>query len=144
MLDHAADESIHVDRFPFHALRLMRAIMIGDPVTIIAVDTPQRDGRTHHIFGEIGHQALIPGRHIPLLHIRHITTHRDEMLALATMQTAILDITHLVGIATSEHLVHEPIIVAGIVTRINVFEPLPVLDKELFEDVPVLSRLCHH
>src|SRR6266699_3903824 len=66
------------------------------------------------------------------------------MLALATMLTAILDITHLVGIPAAEHLVHETIIVAGIVARIDVFEAIPVIDKDLFEDVPVLRRLCHH
>ena len=66
------------------------------------------------------------------------------MLALATMLTAILDITHLVGIPAAEHLVHETIIVAGIVARVDVFEPLPVLDKDLLEDVPVLSGCCNH
>jgi hypothetical protein len=66
------------------------------------------------------------------------------MLALATMLTAILDIAHLVGMTAAEHLVHETIIVAGIVARVDVFEPLPVIDKDLFEDVPVLRRLCHH
>src|SRR5260370_19608730 len=40
-------------------------------------------------------------------------------LALATMLTAILDITHLVGIPAAEHLVHETIIVAGIVARVD-------------------------
>jgi hypothetical protein len=66
------------------------------------------------------------------------------MLALATMLTAILEIPHLVGIPAAEHLVHETIIVAGIVARIDVFEAIPVIDKDLFEDVPVLRRLCHH
>jgi len=60
------------------------------------------------------------------------------------MLTAILDIAHLIRIAAREHLVHKPIVVAGIVARMDVFEPLPVLDKDLFEDVPVLRRLCNH
>ena len=38
MLYHASDEGIHVDRFPFHPLALMRAIMIGHPMPIIAID----------------------------------------------------------------------------------------------------------
>src|SRR5918996_2710185 len=46
-----------------------------------------------------------------------LTRHRDPMLTLSTMLTAILDITHLIGIATAQHLFHEPLIVAGIVTR---------------------------
>ena len=41
MLDHASNEGIHVHRFPFHPLRLMGAIMIGDAVAIIAVDAPE-------------------------------------------------------------------------------------------------------
>src|SRR5437879_2658702 len=75
---------------------------------------------------------------------RRLATHRHHMLALATMLTAIVDIAHLVGMTAAEHLVHETIIVAGIVARVDVFEPLPVLDKDLLEDVPVLRRLCHH
>jgi hypothetical protein len=43
--------------------------MIGDTVTIIAVDTPQRDGRTHHIFGQIGRQALLARQDLTFLHI---------------------------------------------------------------------------
>jgi hypothetical protein len=75
---------------------------------------------------------------------RRPTTHGDAMGALSTVQTAILDIAHLVGIAAREHLAHKPIVVAGIVARIDVFEPLPVLDKDLLEDVPVLRGRCKH
>src|SRR5437879_1766027 len=66
------------------------------------------------------------------------------MLTLATMLTAILDIAHLVGIAALEHLVHKTIVVAGIVARIDAFEPIPVLDKDLLEDVPVLRGCYNH
>src|SRR5256885_11342717 len=66
------------------------------------------------------------------------------MLALATVLRAIREIPHVVGSPAAEHLVHETIIVAGIVARIDVFEAIPVIDKDLFEDVPVLRRLCHH
>jgi hypothetical protein len=71
---------------------------------------------------------------------RRLATHRDEVLPLATMRTVILDIAHLVGIATVEHLLYETVIVAGIVARVDVFEAIPVIDKDLFEDVGVLSR----
>ena len=53
MLHHAANKRVDIDRFPLHPLRLMGAIMIGDPVAIIAIDSPQRDRRTHDIFGQI-------------------------------------------------------------------------------------------
>jgi len=75
---------------------------------------------------------------------RGLATHRDEVLPLATRLTVILDRAHLVGIAAVEHLVDETVIVAGIVARVDVFEAIPVIDKDLFEDVGVLRRCCHH
>src|SRR5215471_5277915 len=66
------------------------------------------------------------------------------MFALATVEAAVFNIAYLVGIPTPEHLVDEAIIVARMVTRIDACEPVPVLDKDLFEDVPVLCRGCHH
>ena len=47
------------------------------------------------------------------------------MLALPTMETAILDRAHLVGIAAPEHLGHKVIIVGRIVTRTELFKPRP-------------------
>src|SRR5438128_31270 len=75
---------------------------------------------------------------------RGLATHRDEVLTLATMLTVILERAHRVGMAAVEHLVYETVIVAGIVTRVDVFEAIPVLDKDRFEDVGVLRRCCHH
>src|SRR2546427_10209458 len=75
---------------------------------------------------------------------RRFTAHRHTMVALATLQTAVFDIAHLVGIPAPEHLVHAFIIVALIVPRLDVLEPVPVLDKDLFEDVPVPRRFCNH
>jgi len=74
---------------------------------------------------------------------RRRATHRHPMLALATRRTALRDRPPLVGRPAAEHLVHETIRVAGIVARADVFAALPVIDKALFEDVPVLRRLCH-
>jgi hypothetical protein len=42
-----------------------------------------------------------------------LTRHRDPMLALATMLTAILNIAHLIGIATAQHLLHKPVIISS-------------------------------
>src|SRR5712691_6132022 len=75
---------------------------------------------------------------------RGLATHRDEVLTLATMLTVIRARAHRVGIAAVAHLVYETVIVAGIVTRVDVFEAIPVIDKDLFEDVGVLRRCCHH
>ena len=43
---------------------------------------------------------------------RRFTAHRHPMVALATVQAAVFDIAHLLGIATPEHLGHQTIIVA--------------------------------
>src|SRR5215471_14076564 len=66
------------------------------------------------------------------------------MIALTTIETSVLDIAHLVGVAAVEHLVDEPLIVGRIVARTELFKPLPVIDKDLFEDVPVPRRLEDH
>jgi len=58
------------------------------------------------------------------------------MLALASVLTAIGDISHLLRVAAPEHLVYEAIIVARIVARVDTLKPLPVIDKNLFEDTP--------
>ena len=75
---------------------------------------------------------------------RRFTAHRDEMCALATVETAVFDKAYLLGLPAPEHLLHEAIIVARIVARVDVFEPVPVLSKDLFEDVPVLGGCCKH
>src|SRR5215468_10019947 len=66
------------------------------------------------------------------------------MLPLATVEAAVCDIAYLIGMPTPEHLVDEAIIVARLVMRIDTCEPVPVIDKELFEDVPVLRGGCNH
>jgi len=38
----------------------------------------------------------------------------------------------------------DTLIIAGIVARVDVFEALPMLDKDLFEDIGGLARLCQH
>src|SRR6516165_2161936 len=75
---------------------------------------------------------------------RRLTTHRDLMGALPTMQTPILDIPHPLRIAACEHLVHKAVIVARIVTRIDACAPVPVLSKDLFEEVPGRRSYCSH
>src|SRR6266571_9568721 len=66
------------------------------------------------------------------------------MGALPAMETPILGIAHLVRIPAPEHLVHSCIVVALIIARIDAFKPVPVLDKDLLEEVPVLRGRCHH
>ena len=66
------------------------------------------------------------------------------MGALPTLQTAIDDIAHLVGIPAPEHLVDKAIIVAAIVPRMGAFKAVPVLGKDLFEDAPGRRSCCNH
>jgi hypothetical protein len=44
---------------------------------------------------------------------------------------------HLLQAATPEHLGHQALIVGRLVARMGVCEPIPVLGKDLLEDVPV-------
>jgi hypothetical protein len=69
---------------------------------------------------------------------RRFAAHRDAMGTLSSLQTAALDMANLVGIPAPEHLVDGAVIVTRMVARIDACEPLPVLDKDLFKDVPVL------
>ena len=66
------------------------------------------------------------------------------MLALTTIETSVLDIAHLVGVAAAQHFVDETLIVGRVVARTELFKPIPVIDKDLFEDVPVPRRFNNH
>src|SRR2546428_9797188 len=66
------------------------------------------------------------------------------MGALATLQTAIFDIAHLLRVATRQHLGHQIMIVGGLIARMGVGESVPVVGKDLLEDVPVPRGCCHH
>ena len=54
----------------------------------------------------------------------------------AAYREAVFDITHLLQAATPEHLGHQALIVGRLVARMGVCEPIPVLGKDLLEDVP--------
>src|SRR5712691_7445046 len=75
---------------------------------------------------------------------RRFTAHRHAMCALSTVQTSVFDIAHLLRVTTPEHFVDEAVIVGRMVARIDAFEPVPVIDKNLLEDVPVLRGCCSH
>src|SRR5216683_7278787 len=75
---------------------------------------------------------------------RRLTAHGNEMFALTTMETSVFDIAHLVRITTPEHLVDKVIIVGRSVTRTELFKPLPMLGKDLFEDIPAGKNFGSH
>jgi len=75
---------------------------------------------------------------------RGLTRHRDPMLAFSAILAAVLNIAHLIGVATVQHLLHETIIIAGMVTRMALFEDVPVIKKDLLEDAPMPPRIDNH
>src|SRR6266567_2668781 len=66
------------------------------------------------------------------------------MGALSTTKTPIVDIPHLVGIPAPEHLLYQAVIVASIVPRVRALEAVPVVGKNLFEEVPGRRSCCSH
>src|SRR5713226_2296094 len=71
MLNHTPDKRVDLDGFPLDPLALVGPLMRRDPVPIVAIDTPERDGRTHHVLREIPRHTLIPCRPIALVDIGH-------------------------------------------------------------------------
>ena len=59
-------------------------------------------------------------------------------------ECSLFHIAHVVGVATVQHLFHEAVIVRRVVARAELFKPLPVIGKDLFEDTPIPGSLCHH
>src|SRR4029453_17562891 len=59
------------------------------------------------------------------------------MLALAAVQTAILDVPDLFRMATRQHLRHQPVVIGGLIARMGVLKRLPVIGKDLLKDTPV-------
>src|SRR6516225_5596355 len=66
------------------------------------------------------------------------------MGALATVLAAVLDITHLLKVATRQHLGHQVIIVGSLVARMGVLKRLPMIGKDLLKDTPVPGGCCKH
>jgi len=66
------------------------------------------------------------------------------MGALPTLQTPIFDIPNPLRITASKHLMYECIIVGLRITMMQSFELLPVISKDLFENVPALRGFCSH
>ena len=59
------------------------------------------------------------------------------MLRLAAVQAAVFNVTHLVWVATCQHLGYQPIVVGGLITGMDTLKRVPVIGKELLEDTPV-------
>src|SRR5437867_10325661 len=57
---------------------------------------------------------------------------------------AIFDIAHRLRIAAPKHLGHQAIVVGRLVAGMGVLKRIPVIGKDLFEDVPVPRGCCKH
>src|SRR5258705_12968647 len=66
------------------------------------------------------------------------------MLALAAVQTAILDVPHLFRIATRAHLRHQTVVIGGLIARMGVLKRLPVVGTDLLKDPPGPGGCCQH
>ena len=88
----------------------------------------------------------------PVVHIdfgapqaqRRLTAHRHQVLALATVQAAVLDRAYFFRVAARQHLGHQAIVVRRLVARMGLLKRLPVVSKDLLEDIPVPRGGCHH
>src|SRR5713101_6500187 len=47
------------------------AVMVRDPLAVIAIDAPDGDRRAHHILGHVARHALVLRRDLALLHVGH-------------------------------------------------------------------------
>ena len=120
----------------------------------IVIEGGAEHGRGRQDDVAINHPLVEHGTHLadPVVHSdfgapqaqRRLTAHRHQVLALAAMLVAVFDIPHLFRIATRQHLGHQIIIVGCLIARMGVGESVPVVGKDLLEDVPVPRGCCHH
>src|SRR5438128_7696872 len=69
VLHHTPNKGVDIYRLAFHPFAFVGTVVIGDLLPVIAVDTPERDRRAHHVFGQIPRQDVIPRRHSTLLYM---------------------------------------------------------------------------
>src|SRR5215813_5331964 len=66
------------------------------------------------------------------------------MLALSTVQAAVFDVPHLFRVAARQHLGHQVVVVGRLVARMGALKRLPMVSKDLLEDIPVPRGGCYH
>jgi hypothetical protein len=73
-----------------------------------------------------------------------LTAHGDEVFALSTIETSVVEVSNLFRVATREHLLYKLVIVSFIVTRIKLFKYIPVIMEYFFEYIPSWSGFIFH
>src|SRR5215831_9498326 len=66
------------------------------------------------------------------------------MLALSTMRAAVFDVPHLFRVAARQHLGHQVVVVGRLVARMGALKRLPMVSKDLLENIPVPRGGCYH
>src|SRR5215813_13586141 len=66
------------------------------------------------------------------------------MLALSTVQAAVFDVPHLFRVAARQHLGHQVVVVGRLVARMGALKRLPMVSKDLLENIPVPRGGCYH
>ena len=66
------------------------------------------------------------------------------MRALTAVQAAVLARAYFFRGATRQHLGHQASVVRRLVARMSLLKRLPVVSKDLLEDMPVPRGGCHH
>src|SRR5262245_53124211 len=66
------------------------------------------------------------------------------MLPLAAVLAAVLDIPHLFRVAARQHLGHQVVVVGRLVARMGALKRLPMVSKDLLENIPVPRGGCYH
>src|SRR5205823_7330483 len=72
------------------------------------------------------------------------TAHGHYVRTLATLQATVCEVPHFLGVAARQHLGHQVIVVGRLVARMGLLKRLPVVSKDLLEDIPVPRGGCHH
>ena len=66
------------------------------------------------------------------------------MGALTAVQAAVFDIAHQVRVTTRQHLGHQAVVIRRVIPWMGVLKRLPVLSKDLLEDIPGPRRCYKH
>ena len=72
------------------------------------------------------------------------TAHGHYVRTLATLQATVFEVPHFLGVAARQHLGHQVIVVGRLVARMGALQRLPMVSKDLLEDIPVPRGGCTH
>ena len=104
----------------------------------VAIDHPRVEHSTH-----LAHPVVHVDFGAPQAQ-RRFAAHRHPMGPLTAVQAAVCDIAHQVRVPTRQHLGHQAVVIRRVIPRMGVLKRLPVLSKDLPEDIPGPRRCYTH